>query len=123
MANILVVEDDVLVGELLCTILRSQDHKVKYVSDGEEALALLDNNIPDLIITDIVMPNMNGLTLIRNIKDKYPNLNLIAISGGGRDGPEDYLTSAEQYGATAVFSKPFIKDDVLNTVNQIIYKA
>ena len=91
MATILLVEDDDLVKDMLAQVLERGSHKVIRAHDGEEAAELLKNISPDIIVTDIIMPKKSGITLISEVKNRHPDMEIIAISGGGRLDPTGYL--------------------------------
>lgn len=120
MANILLVEDDHDVAFTLSEYLRSKAHKIKCVPDGQEALQIIEDRHPDIIITDIIMPNMNGIAFIRAVKEGYPSLKIIAISGGGRVGANEYLSSAEVFGAEKIFSKPINNDQLIQAIDTLL---
>lgn len=86
MANILIVEDDVQVAKLFRDMLSRAAHQVVVAGNGVEALKVIDQHLPDLVITDIFMPEKDGLELIREIKSHSTQLKIIAISGGENPG-------------------------------------
>src|SRR5271156_829154 len=106
MANILLVEDDELVRDMLSQVLTRASHQVVQAANGDEALQSLQNHEPDIMITDIIMPKKSGITLISEVKNHHPNMEIIAISGGGRLDPTGYLDLSESLGATVSFEKP-----------------
>ena len=74
----------------------------------------------DLVITDLIMPEQEGLETITSLKKEYPGIKIIAISGGGRIGPEAYLPAAQELGADRVFSKPFDVRELAETVKELL---
>ncbi|MBI3772608.1 MAG: response regulator [Gammaproteobacteria bacterium] len=108
MAHILIVDDDPAILALLSEALLLDGYKVITATNGHEAKELCHHDI-GLIITDLVMPEQNGLDLIMDITRKYPNIPIIAISGGGgiKSNFFDYLSVAKLIGATHTFEKPF----------------
>src|SRR5687767_2136338 len=106
MARILLVEDDDLVRDMLQQTLERAHHTVFTASNGEEATEALKENEPDIMVTDIIMPKKSGITLISEVKNRHPNLEIIAISGGGRLDPAGYLDLSESLGASVSFEKP-----------------
>lgn len=84
MAKILLVEDDDLVRDMLIQVLERASHQVIGAANGEEAMECLKKDKPDIMVTDIIMPKKSGITLISEVKNRHPNLEIIAISGGGR---------------------------------------
>jgi DNA-binding NtrC family response regulator len=108
MACILIVDDDPAILSLLSEALLMDGHEVIAASNGREARDICHSKI-DLVITDLVMPERNGLDLIMDITTHFPNLKIIAISGGGgiKSNFFDYLSVAKIVGATHTFEKPF----------------
>lgn len=107
MAGILLVEDDQDLRAMLKSSLQKGKHLIIEASDGKEALYKFKSLLIDLVITDLVMPEQDGIGLIMELKKLKPDIKIIAISGGGKAGPSNYLSIAETLGADAVFSKPF----------------
>ncbi|MBI3709586.1 MAG: response regulator [Proteobacteria bacterium] len=116
MANILIVDDDALLRETLRVVLESVGHDIRLATNGAEALRIVESYKPDLVLTDIIMPEMEGIELIRAVRKIYPSTPVIAISGGGRTGNVDFLRVAKTFGAAAIMQKPFEMDALLNTV-------
>lgn len=123
MARILLVEDDELVKDMLAQMLERASHEVITAANGEEAIEVLKNNYPDIMITDIIMPKINGITLIAEVRNKHPTMEIIAISGGGRLDPTDYLDLSESLGAAASFSKPVDKAALLMAIDLLLHGA
>jgi len=118
--RILVIDDEVAVRETLCENLSECGFEVSSASDGEDAVRQIEKgNLPDIVITDIIMPKKEGLEVIVEIRKKYPKIKVIAISGGGRTKTVDFLTLAEKLGADAVLAKPLDLDELENTVRKI----
>ena len=117
MANILLVEDDELVRDMLAQVLTRASHTVTCAIDGEEASTLLKHTDPDIMVTDIIMPKKSGVTLISEVKNKHPNMEIIAISGGGRLDPTGYLDLSESLGATVSFEKPIDNSALLMAID------
>jgi CheY-like chemotaxis protein len=106
MSRILVIDDEDPVRAMLCMILGRLGHSVIEASNGKEGLDLFHKHLPDLVITDIVMPEKEGLEVVMTLKQSHPNVKIIAISGGGRQGAGDNLRMAKFLGATLVLPKP-----------------
>jgi CheY-like chemotaxis protein len=116
MKKILVVDDEENIRFVLDELLNS-DYAVSLAANGREALALIDKTAFDLIITDLVMPEMNGIELVIAVKNKTPNQKIIAMSGGGGiTGRFDYLPVVQLLGADKIFAKPFDLHEVLAAV-------
>jgi len=107
MKKILVVDDEENMRLMLQDFL-SSDYEITLAAHGREALTLMSKTTYDLLITDLVMPEMNGIELVISVKDKYPQQKVIAISGGGGiTGRFDYLPVVELLGADKILAKPF----------------
>lgn len=120
MANILVVEDDVFVADMLSQVLTRANHHVKVAKDGEDAVMVLKTFVPDVMVTDILMPKKSGTTLISEVRAQHPNMEIIAISGGGRADPIGYLDLSEELGAAISFAKPVDNDAILMTIDLLL---
>lgn len=120
MANILVIDDEVSIRELLFAILTPAGHRIFLAEHGAAGLALCGQHPMDLIITDIVMPDTDGLEVIARIKEHTPGAKIIAMSGGGMVSPHDYLQLAESMGAEATLPKPFSRADLTAAVNALL---
>ena len=120
MGRILVIEDEDQMRKLLRQVLEEAGHEVAEASDGLEGIRLYRENPADLIITDMIMPKKEGMEIILDLKLEFPDVKIIAISGGGRVGPEPYLQVAEGFGAERVFTKPFHIKELLEAVKEII---
>lgn len=120
MANILVVEDDNLVSDMLSQLLTRAGHDVQVAEDGEDAIAILQTFSPDIMVTDILMPKKSGTSLIAEVKDQHPKMEIIAISGGGRSDPIGYLDLSEELGAAISFAKPVDHDALLMTIDLLL---
>lgn len=121
MAKILIVDDEQNIRNILRESLKKEQHEVFEASSGQEASDILDKNAIELVITDLVMPGKTGLDLIMEIKEKIPDLNIIAISGGGGiNGRFDYLPIAQLIGANNILKKPFSIADMRKTVSELL---
>jgi YesN/AraC family two-component response regulator len=122
MARILVVDDNREIREGLREILERAHHTVVEAPNGNKAIELLRGFVIDLIITDIVMPEKDGLDVIRQLKEEFPRLQIIAYSGGSPRLTFDPLAAAKILGAVRTFHKPFPVPDLLNTVERLVGK-
>ncbi|HEX2975083.1 MAG TPA: response regulator [Bacteroidales bacterium] len=120
MAKILVFDDEPSILLMLKKLLERAGHEVEVALNGKEGMALFEKNKPDLLITDIIMPEKEGLETIFELRRRYPELKIIAISGGGRIGPDGYLPGAKLLGANAAFTKPIIPREFLQTVSELL---
>jgi len=115
--SILVADDEEDIRLLLEQWLKPLGHVVFLARNGPEALKVARGQVVDLLVTDILMPDGDGLMLIEGLKKTHPTTRVLAISGGGRymDGQE-YLRIAEGFGANAALMKPFNRDKFLQSV-------
>jgi CheY-like chemotaxis protein len=101
-------------------ILQSEGFIVDAAYDGLHALALLKQSIPDIVITDVVMPDMDGLEFIRAVCAINPDVPILAISGMGPEGGKLYLKQAEKLGADMTLSKPVNRERFLEAVYSLV---
>ncbi len=120
MVRILVVEDEAVIRAWLAQVLRHADFEVQEARNGTEALRLHQAQPFDLVITEIVMPDKEGLELIRELHQETPETKIIAISGSERPGISTYLKIAKMFGAAEVLVKPFSEQELLTTVHQVL---
>ena len=120
MARILVIEDDLDVRRLLRDVLGRAGHGVVEAADGAEGIERARSQPVDLVITDILMPEKEGIETILELKSGWKDVKIIAISGGGRVGPDDYLESARLVGAQRTFTKPFDPKALLQAVEELL---
>jgi CheY-like chemotaxis protein len=120
MPGILIVEDDKELREMLKISLMRYKYTVLEAADGKEAITHFKPSITDLVITDLIMPDEDGLKVIMKLREIKPSLKVIAISGGGKAGPGSYLNLAKALGANAVFSKPFPISDLISKIELLI---
>ena len=120
MQKILVVDDDDLIRDLIYEILEPQGFNIILAENGNRAIEILSKESVDLIITDIIMPDKEGIETIIDIKKKLPNAKIIAMSGGGQLNANSYLSIAQKLGVSATISKPFDPVKFLNTVQNIL---
>jgi len=120
MARILVVDDDKEVREMLRQMLERAGYEVVDACDGNVALKLYREQPTDLIITDLIMPNKEGIETIMELRRDFPDVKIIAISGGGRIGPKDYLSSAKMLGARRILAKPLDRPKLLKAIEELL---
>jgi DNA-binding response OmpR family regulator len=118
--KILVIDDDNQFRTMLVEMLERKQFTVFAAADGEEGLNIWQNLNPDLVITDIIMPNKEGIETILELKRKNKQVKIIAISGGGRTNAQDNLRSAKLLGASLTLSKPFESDELLAAVRSLL---
>ena len=119
MTSILVVDDNEAFREAVCSMLSDGGHQIAVAGNGREALALLQRQDVELMLTDLVMPDMEGMETIRQIRKRHPLVKIIAMSGGGRNDAGDYLRLARCIGAVSTIEKPFKTRELLDLVQQV----
>lgn len=120
MARILVVDDDDAIRQLLCKVLGRGGHAAVEAADGKAAMARLEEISVDLVITDIYMPEMEGVETILKLQRDFPEVRIVAISGGWRLEKYDCLRVARRLGATRTLAKPFTPAELLDAVREAL---
>ncbi|MCB9367333.1 MAG: response regulator [Calditrichaeota bacterium] len=120
MPTILIVDDDEAVRLALQTLLHRKGFEVVSLESGVGVASILRERRIDLVITDIIMPDKEGLETIMEIRQVAPDCKIIAVSGGGRVGPNDYLSAAKMFGANVVFPKPWDNTVLLSTIAKLL---
>jgi DNA-binding NtrC family response regulator len=118
--KILVIEDDADVLETLAQILEAEGYLPLLAAHGREGYGLFETQEPDLVITDLLMPEQEGLETIIAMRRLRPDAKIIAISGGGLLKNMDFLEMAAKLGATAILPKPFEPDDLVDLVRRLL---
>lgn len=128
MASILVVDDEPDVAEAIQSVLEHAGFVVVTANSAQQGLAAIEQQNFDVVVTDIIMPKVNGLELIRRLRTGHPRIRVIAISGGGSFGPlslkpeaistHAFIAAARDAGAEEVLTKPFDMDDLLAAVRR-----
>ncbi len=117
MAKVLIVEDEEDLRDLISTVLQEAGHATIVTIDGEAGMRAFAAGRPDLVITDVIMPEADGIETIRRIRTLDPAARIIAMSGGALIGNDYYLRMAKPLGAMAVLAKPFDIDDLVHLVD------
>jgi DNA-binding response OmpR family regulator len=121
MAIILVIDDDRRVRQMIRRVLSSAGHEVLEAENGQKGLALFTTRRPALVISDIIMPDQEGISTIRQVRKTCVDVPILAISGGGSfPAGTDYLRMAASLGADATLGKPFAADDLVYTVGVLL---
>ena len=120
MSSILVVDDDTQVLDVMSEMLKLEGHHVTLAENGKQAVEQVEAEDFDLVITDLIMPEKEGLETIADIRKLRGPVPIIAISGGGRIGPTDYLETARFIGADATLAKPFGRDELITAVSDLL---
>jgi len=119
--SVLVIEDDVVLGRLLAEALRSAGYIADHAIDGGKGLAAFRLGHHSVVVTDIIMPEHEGLETLLALKKESPETKLIAISGGGRIGPAAFLALARRAGADVTLQKPFRPSALVNAVSDLCH--
>jgi DNA-binding NtrC family response regulator len=114
--RILVVDDEAQIRTMLTQMLELEGYTVHTAENGEDGLTLVGQHAFDLVITDMIMPVKDGLKFIMELVRDYPDLKILAISGGGAIKAERYLTMAGYLGDIATLEKPFKREALLDLV-------
>jgi DNA-binding NtrC family response regulator len=130
MARILVIDDEQYIRTALKEVLEREGFQVSAASDGKKGLELLEKEGADLVITDVIMPGIDGVATLERIKAAHPDLPVIVISGGGTIAPKEYepgaistaayLASAAKAGASCTLTKPFNRKELVNAVTNLL---
>lgn len=120
LAKLLVVDDDAGVRKMLKAILEKDSHVVVTAENGSQALECLQKRIPDVVILDIIMPEKEGFETIVELRRNYPELKIIAISGGGAIGANNYLKLAKILGAHLALEKPVEMYELRVAIQQLV---
>jgi CheY-like chemotaxis protein len=120
MPGILLVEDDKELREMLKMSLLRRSFSVLEAENGKDAIAHFRPSVTDLVVTDLIMPEEDGLKVVIKLRELKPSIKIIAISGGGKIGPGSYLNLAKALGADAIFSKPFSINDLIVKIEQLL---
>jgi CheY-like chemotaxis protein len=120
MARILLADDNADLLEIQREVLCDAGHHVTTATTGSEAVKKTRHRVFDLVITDIVMPDGDGIETIVHLRKRHPSTKIIAMSGGGRLGAENYLPVAEKLGAAKAVAKPVTARQLLAMVDQVL---
>ncbi|MDA8405439.1 MAG: response regulator [Deltaproteobacteria bacterium] len=120
MARILVVDDEAPIRGLLRQAFENSNYDVVEASNGSDAVRIYRDDEIDLVITDIIMPDKEGLEFIMDLKEIDQDVKIIAMSGGGRLEPHSYLQMASKFGAKKVFQKPLSITLLLAAVKELL---
>jgi len=118
--RILIIDDDELMRTTLFRTLEAAGHEVVEATDGNEGLLAFENGGIELVITDIMMPEKEGLETIRELRRSDGEVKIVAISGGHRTGNLNYLGMAAVFGANGTLAKPFRREDLLAKIDAVM---
>ncbi len=120
MSRILIIDDEFDILAALRQIMTLAGYTVVTAMDAHEAMERQRDEPSQIIITDIVMPGRNGLELIANLRSEFPEVKIIAISGGGIGSSQSYLDMAQAMGAVRTFAKPFDPDQLIDAIEELL---
>jgi len=121
MAHILIIDDEELFRNMLQQMLEKTGHKVSAASDGGKGIEVYRQEQPDLVITDIFMPEKEGISTIQELKQEFPDVKVIAVTGGGKKNCGfEYLSFAENAGADKTLNKPFERQEILDVIDELL---
>ena len=130
MTKILVIDDEKDIRDVLKKLLQREGYDVIVADNGNEGFAAFLEQKPDIIITVIIMPEKDGVNLIKTIRDEFSDVKIIAISGGGKQDPLQYqpesisttvyLAAANSAGADLILTKPFNKEQLLSSIQKLL---
>lgn len=121
MAHILVIDDDPSIRSTLRKVLEREGHSIREAPDGQAGIDEVDREAPELVIVDLIMPEKEGIETILELRERYPGLTILAMSGGGASidasGP---LSDAKVLGADGSLAKPFTVERLVRTVHDML---
>ncbi len=120
MKRILIIDDDKQMREMMRQAFDRAGYDVAEAGDGRAGVSSFKRQPADLVITDLIMPEKEGIETIRELRKEYPKLKIIAISGGGRVSPDSYLSVAKTFGADLTIPKPFDLKVILGAVKELL---
>lgn len=120
MSRILIIDDDAATRDILRQTFERAGFEVEVAADGNEGIACYRRNPAAVVITDIIMPDREGIETLIEIKGIDPDAKIIAISGGGRTGASDFLALAKKLGAEQVFAKPLDRRALVASVRSMV---
>lgn len=122
MPSILVIDDNDVFRATTALWLKRHGFHVVEAANGKEGIRALETMVPDVILTDILMPEQDGLETIQMVRKKHPKMRIVAMSGGMLDGRVDFLPIARKFGADHVMPKPFSGSELLLVLEKVMAK-
>lgn len=123
MTRILIIDDEPDIRSTLRAILEIQGWQVDEADNGRSGIECIRQKGADLVITDILMPDTDGLETVREIQKAAPQIPIVAMSGGGHLTPDNFLKIAEHLGASRTFRKPFLAREVVDAIHELLDQA
>ncbi len=119
MKKILIIDDDPIILSLMQAMLSKHEYITKTAGDGHEGLEMIKHEQFDVVVTDLIMPQIDGMEVIKKVRKQSPETKIIAISGGGRIDADVYLQMAERMQEVATLCKPFTAKDLIKTIEHV----
>ena len=123
MARILIIDDEPQIRSMLTLMLERVGYEIVEAPDGVAGIKIYRQHPADLIITDLIMPNKDGIGMIIDLKKEFPDVKIIAMSGGGLNKPDGYLKGAKKLGAACTLTKPIDREEMLKAVREILKES
>ena len=120
MKKVLVIDDQDSLRNMLVRMLKSSGFEARSAENGSEGMAICRDWAPDVILTDVFMPEQDGLETIRAVRKLRKDIGIIAMSGGGEMGEFEMLRTARMMGATRILTKPFTMAELKNTLEEVL---
>ena len=123
MKKVLVIDDQDSLRNMLVRMLKSSDFETRSAENGSEGMAICRDWAPDVILTDVFMPEQDGLETIRAVRKLRKDIGIIAMSGGGEMGEFEMLRTARMMGATRILTKPFTMAELKNALDEVLIET
>lgn len=121
--TILIIEDDQQFLGFISELLSGEGFEVLKAENGKEGINVVEENEPDLILTDLLMPEKDGVRVISEVRSKFSHIPIIAMSGGQSVFSPVFLEAASSLGAAQTLMKPFSDEELLEAINDVLSKA
>lgn len=120
MSKILIIDDDELVLDMMQASLEDEGYEVTVAVNGDEGIKRYREDPADVVITDVIMPEKEGITTLLELKLEFPGANVIVMSGGGRGSADGYLENAKALGANFTFQKPVEHEQLIDAIETLL---
>lgn len=120
MARILIIDDDSNLRRVMRKVLERAGHTVHEAENGLRGIEVVERELPDLVVTDLLMPEKEGIETIVELRERFPSIGIVAVSGAGGVGDRGPLIDAELFGADASLPKPFGIEDFLGAIESVL---
>lgn len=120
MARLILIDDDPEIRRVYGIVLERAGHEVREAEDGKQAISLHQQAPADVLVTDILMPEMDGIEMINELRRRFTRVKIVAMSGGDRISADYYLDLAKKLGAARVLLKPVRPADLVQAVSEVL---